>query len=93
MPLVGSGVIGSGGSEYFDIVLSGGHTYAVLVEPSEPTVDFDLYVYDEAGNLITQDDSAAAQAYCAITPRWTGLFRLIVKAHRGFSGYRIQVQE
>ena len=93
MPLVGSGLIGPGGSEYFDIVLSGGHTYAVLVEPSEPTVDFDIYVYDENGNLVTQDDSSAANAYCAITPRWTGPFRLVVKAYRGFSGYRIQVQE
>jgi hypothetical protein len=93
MPLVGSGVIGPGGSNYFDVVLSGGHTYAVVVQPTEPSVDFDLYVYDENGNLITQDDSAAANAYCAITPRWTGPFRLIVKAHRGFSDYRIAVQE
>jgi hypothetical protein len=93
MPLVGSGVIGPGGSEYFDVVLSGGHTYAVLVEPFEPTVDFDLYIYDAAGNLVSQDDSTAANAYCAIRPLWTGLFRLMVKAHRGLSGYRIQVQE
>jgi hypothetical protein len=93
MPLVGSGVIGPGGSEYFDIVLTGGHTYAVLVEPSDPTVDFDLYVHDENGKLVTQDNSLAADAYCAVTPLWTGPFRLIVKAHRGFSGYRIQVQE
>jgi len=93
MPLVGSGLLGPGGSEYFDIVLSGGHTYAVHVEPFEPTVDFDLFVYDENGNLITQDNSIAANAYCAITPRWTGPFRLIVKSHRGFSGYRIQVQD
>ena len=93
MPLVGSGLIGPGGSEYFDVVLSGGHTYAVLVEPSEPSVDFDLYVYDENGTLVNQDDSSAANAYCAITPRWTGPFRLVVKAYRGLSAYRIQVQE
>jgi hypothetical protein len=93
MPLVGSGVIGPGGAEYFDVVLSGGHTYSVLVQPFDPTVDFDLYVYDENGNLITQDASPAANAYCAITPRWTGPFRLEVKAYRGMAGYRIQVQE
>ena len=92
MPLIGSGLIGPGGSEYFDIVLNGGHTYAVMVEPTDPTVDFDLYVYDENGNLVTLDDSVRANAYCAITPRWTGLFRLLVKAHRGLSPYRIQVQ-
>ena len=93
MPLVGSGVIGPGGSEYFDVVLASGHTYAVYVEPFEPTVDFDLHVYDENGNLISQDVSTAADAYCTITPRWTGPFRLVVNSARGLSGYRIQVQE
>jgi hypothetical protein len=93
MPLVGSGVIGPGGSEYFDVLLSANHTYRVFVQPFEPSVDFDLHVYDENGNLIEEDISAAADAYCMITPRWTGPFRLIVNSHRGFSGYRIQVQE
>jgi hypothetical protein len=92
MPLVGSGVIGPGAADYFDVVLSGGRTYAVLVEPFDPTVDFDLFVYDERGNLVSLDDSPAADAVCAVTPAWTGPFRLKVKAHRGLSGYRIQVQ-
>jgi hypothetical protein len=93
MSLVGTGVLGPGGAEYFDVVLSGNHTYAVLVDPFEPTVDFDLYVYDENGNLVTQDASPAAEAHCLITPRWTGPFRLVVKAHRGMSGFRIKVQD
>jgi len=93
MPLIGSGVIGPGGSEYFDVVLHGGHTYAIYVQPFEPGVDFDLHVYDENGNLVDEDMSTAADAYCSITPRWTGPFRLVVQSARGLSGYRIQVQE
>lgn len=93
MGLVGTGVIGPGGSEFFDVVLHGGHTYAVAVQPIEPGVDFDLHVYDESGNLITEDITTAPDAYCAITPRWTGPFRLVVNSVRGISAYRIQVMD
>lgn len=60
---------------------------------ADPSVDFDLHVFDENGNLITEDISTAPNAYCAITPRWTGPFRLVVDAARGMSGYRIVVME
>jgi hypothetical protein len=93
MALVGSGVIGPGGTEYFDVVLQGGHTYAVDVQPVEPGVDFDLRIYDENGNLITEDVSTTPDAYCNVTPRWTGPFRLMVNSARGVSGYQIQVRE
>jgi hypothetical protein len=93
MGLIGNGVIGPGGAEFFDVVLQSGHTYSVFVQPFEPSVDFGLHVYDENGNLVTQDITTSADAYCAITPRWTGPFRLVVNSARGFSGYRIQVQE
>ena len=43
--------------------------------------------------LITEDISAAPDAYCAITPRWTGPFRLVVESARGMSDYRIDVME
>lgn len=93
MPLVGSGVLGPGGAEYFDVVLQSGHTYGVYVEPFDKSVDFDLHIYDENGNLISEDITYAADAYCNVTPRWTGPFRLIVNAARGAAGYRITVQE
>lgn len=93
MPLVGSGVIGPGRAEYFDVVLQGGHTYSVFVRPFEPGVDFDLRIYDENGNLVTQDVDLHADAHCRVHPRWTGPFRLVVNAARGMSAYRIEVQE
>lgn len=93
MGLIGSGVIGPGGAEYFDVVLQGQHTYQIYVRPVEVGVDFDLHVYDERGNLVSQDSSSAADAYCSISPLWTGPFRLVVNSVRGMSAYQIQVQE
>lgn len=92
MGLVGSGVLGPGQAEYFDVALRSGATYSVYVVPSEPSVDFDLYVHDENGNLVTQDTSTSSDALCFITPVWTGPFRLTVKAARGLSTYRIRVE-
>jgi hypothetical protein len=91
MSLVGSGVVGPGHSEYFDVVLQSGVLYQVYVQPTDPSVDFDLYVYDEGGNLVAQDNSYASDAYCNIIPRWTGPFRLLVKAARGVGYFNIAV--
>jgi hypothetical protein len=93
MPLVGTGALGPGGAEFFDIVLQSGHTYSVYVQPTDPSVDFDLHIYDENGNLITEDITTAPDAFCRVTPRWTGTFRLIVNAASGTAGYRIEVHE
>jgi len=92
MALVGSGILGPGQAEYFDVALRGGVTYSVYVHPSEPGVDFDLYVHDENGNLITQDITTDSDAFCLITPVWTGPFRLTVTSARGLSNYNILVQ-
>ena len=93
MPLVGSGMIGPGAAEYFDGVLRGGHHYSVYVRPSEPGVEFDLYVYDERGNVVGVDADTSPDAYCPLNPAWTGPFRLEVRSHRGLSDYQILVQE
>jgi hypothetical protein len=92
MGLVGSGVLGPGQAEYFDVALKSGITYSVYVAPAEPGVDFDLYIHDENGNLVSQDTSTNSDALCLITPAWTGPFRLTVKAARGLSTYRIRVE-
>ena len=92
MALIGSGVLGPGQAEYFDVVLKSGVRYGVYVNPTDPSVDFDLFVYDENGNLVTQDTTTASDALCYITPRWSGPFRLLVKAARGLSTYHIRVE-
>jgi hypothetical protein len=92
MAVVGSGIIGPRQAQYLDIVLQGNHAYAVYVNPFEPGVDFDLHVYDENGNLVSWDESPAADAFCAITPQWTGPFRLVVDSKRGLSAYQVEVR-
>ena len=91
MALVGSGTLGPGQAEYVDLVLQSGITYAVFVDATDNSVDFDLYVYDENGGLVAQDTTTDSDALCHITPRWTGPFRLIVKAARGISTYSVSV--
>jgi hypothetical protein len=93
MGLVGSGILGPGEAEYFDVVLQSGVTYSIYVAPSDPSVDFDLHVHDENGNLVAQDVAPDADALCCVTPRWTGPFRLTVESARGVSTYSISVQD
>jgi hypothetical protein len=93
VPLIGAGLIHPREAEAFEVVLQAGHTYLIDVQPTEPTVDFDLHIYDENNMLVSKDESTAADAYCAVTPRWTGPFRLVVVSARGSSPYQIRVQE
>ncbi|MDQ3920018.1 MAG: hypothetical protein M3348_16255 [Acidobacteriota bacterium] len=92
MALIGSGILGPGQAEYFDVALRGGVTYSVYVRPTDPTVDFDLYIQDENGNMVTQDNSTNSDAFCLVTPAWTGPFRLTVTSARGLSTYNILVE-
>ena len=38
--------------------------------------DLDLYIYDEAGNLVAVDDDSTDICYVEWTPRWTGRFTI-----------------
>jgi hypothetical protein len=91
MSLVGHGVLGPGQAENFDVLLQSGVTYQVYVKPTDPSVDFDLYIYDESGNVVAQDNSTSSDALCNVTPLWTGPFRLHVKCARGASYYGIAI--
>ncbi|HEU4759716.1 MAG TPA: hypothetical protein VFT91_07010 [Dehalococcoidia bacterium] len=93
MALVGSGILGPGQAQFFDVALAAGITYSVYVEPDQPSVDFDLKVFDENSNLVAQDISTDSDALCFITPAWTGPFRLVVESARGLSTYRIRVED
>jgi hypothetical protein len=91
MSTVGAGVIGTGQAQYLDLVLEGGRTYSFSVHPTEPSVDFDLHIYDQNGNLVAWDESPAADAYGMVTPLITGPFRIVVNAVNGMSTYRVEV--
>ena len=91
MPVVGAGLIGTGQAEFLDVVLQGGRTYSFSVHPSEPNVDFDLHIYDQNGNLVAWDETAAADAYGVVTPIITGPFRIVVNAVEGMATYQVEV--
>ena len=91
MPVVGAGVIGTGQAEYLDVMLEGGRAYSFSVHPSERNVDFDLHIYDQNGNLVSWDESPAADAYGVVTPIITGPFRIVVNAVQGMSTYQVEV--
>lgn len=92
MALVGSGRLGSGQSDYYDVVLRAYVTYSIYVFPDRSSVDFDVRVFDENRYLVAYDMAPDSDAWCTITPRWTGMFRIFVDSARGFSNYTISIQ-
>ena len=91
MPLVGSGAIGPGQAQHVSVILQAGTTYRIYVAPSDVSVDFDLYIHDENGNLIASDETTAPDAVCQITPAWTGPFLMSVRSARGAASYTVSV--
>lgn len=93
MARIGSGTIGPGGAEAFDITLTAGTPHRVYVHPEDQSVDFDLTVLDQNGIVVDQDISTSADAFCVVTPRWTGPFRMLVTSAAGASRYEIIVED
>jgi hypothetical protein len=91
--IIGGGFLGQGESEYVDVGLTAGHSYRIYAQPEDPTVDFDLRIYDENGNLVSWDETLNADAYCIIQPSWTGLFRVVVNAAQGASRFAVAIYE
>ena len=89
--LLGSGYLSRGEEAMYEVGLESDVTYAVYVEPADPTADLDLYLYDEYGNLIDYDDDATSDAISYVTPRWVGSFRFVVRCHEGESAYRLLI--
>jgi hypothetical protein len=91
MPVVGAGVIGTGQAQYLDVVLEGGRTYSINVLPSEAGVDFDLHIYDQNGNLVSWDETPAADAHGTVMPIITGPFRIVVNSGGGMAADRVEI--
>lgn len=91
MAVVATGMIGTGQSQFLDVVLEGGHTYWINVHPSEAGVDFDLHIYDQNGNVVSWDETPAADAHGTVTPLITGPFRIVVNSVEGMAAYRVEI--
>lgn len=87
------GPLAPGDMECWPVVLQADKVYEIYVEPSDPTVDFDLYVYDENDNPIDTDEDLNSDALCIVAPGWTGPFNIVVRCERGFSTYELTITE
>jgi len=55
-----------------------GEEASIVTVSGDGDTDLDLYVYDEKGNLIAQDEDLSDQAVVYFAPRWTGRFTIRV---------------
>ena len=87
-----AGALFAGEEDSFEVVLTADHPHEIYVRPDDPTADFDLQVYDENGNLVGEDATPNTDAHCIITPRWTGMFTVVVRAVIGASSYQLFIE-
>lgn len=87
-----TGALMAGEEESFEVVLTADRSHEIYVRPDDPMADFDLGVFDEDGNLVEQDITTNSDALCVITPRWTGMFTVVVRAVVGASSYQLFVE-
>ncbi len=92
MPLVGRDQLAKGQSDtYRNVKLSAGILYTIMIKADEPSVMFDVDVYDENGNRVSTSPIYGSTIGCQVAPRWTGLFTIVVTCVRGFSEYSLVV--
>ncbi len=87
-----AGALMAGEAHSFDVVLTAGRPHEIYVRPDDPTADFDLQIYDEDGILVGEDATPNSDAGCIITPLWTGMFTVVVRAVMGASSYQLFVE-
>ena len=91
MSLIGSGRLRAGHYHQYNVVLRGNVTHTVYVRPDRSNTDFDLQIYDRAGNLVEWDEAPDSDALCQVTPRWTGTFCVLVICAAGASRYSVLI--
>ena len=53
--------------------------FAEICLVGDGDTDLDLYIYDEYGNLICSSTGFTDREYCGWTPRWRGVFEIVVE--------------
>ena len=79
--------------ESFKIVLRENRKYHIYVDATNPSADFDLYVYGEDDVLVAFDDHLQADAQVEIEPQQKGPYRLQIRSVRGYSEFVVLVYE
>lgn len=72
--------------------LENNKTWKVSVIPTEPDVDFNLYVEDPDGKEVIQDSSPKASAYCTFTSTLSGVYSIRIESVKGISDFKLNIE-
>ena len=78
--------INQGYQQYIEVTLSAHTSYSFVGVCDQDCSDLDLYLKDDAGNLVDQDTDPDDTPTVSVTPKYTGVFRLYVSMARCSSG-------
>ena len=87
------GYVDDGEEVYHPIVLFEGIKYDLELEADDEDADLDLYITDEEGNILYEDESAESGAAAWFKPGYYGIHHLFIKSHEGGTDYTLTISE
>jgi hypothetical protein len=87
------GYVGNRKEFYHQMVLVDDVKYGIDLVAEDQDADLDLYITDEDGNILYEDESAEANAGVWFTPAEHAINNLYVKSAAGASKYTLTVTE
>lgn len=87
------GFVGNHKEFYHQMVLVDDVKYGIDLAADDQNVDLDLYITDEDGNILYEDESAEANAGVWFTPAEHAIYNLYVKSASGSSKYTLTITE
>jgi len=87
------GFVGNRKEFYHQMVLVDDVKYGIDLTAEDQNADLDLYITDEDGNILYEDESAEANAGVWFTPADHAIYNLYVKSASGGSKYTLTITE
>lgn len=87
------GYVGNRKEFYHQLVLVDDVKYGIDLVAEDQEADLDLYITDEEGTILYEDESAEANAGVWFTPSEHAIYNLYVKSASGSSNYTLKISE
>ncbi|MBC8076819.1 MAG: hypothetical protein H7Y32_12145 [Chloroflexales bacterium] len=87
------GHVGNGKEFYHQMVFVDDVKYSIELVATDQEADLDLYITDEDGNILYEDESAEANAAVWFKPAEHAIYNLYVKSASGSSTYMLTITE
>ena len=87
------GYVGNRKEFYHQMVLVDDVKYGIDLAAEDQDVDLDLYITDEDGNILYEDESAEANAGVWFTPAEHAIYNVYIKSASGSSKYTLTITE